>query len=95
MELANETLVSASGWAKHDPESINPNQAYLDHCHRVAKIFGTSDGQEVLKVMVHDFLLQDVVTASDNQFSAGIKQGQAKIVKRILAQIETSNNTKT
>lgn len=95
MSLANEYLTQARGWNEFEiADKSKPNQEYLNFSHKVAKIFSSSEGKEVLSAMVQRYLLCDIVQPNDSQFSAGIKQGRASVVKQILANIEISNNTK-
>ena len=95
MGLADETIISANGWEQFETANKGKsNQEHLDFAHKIAKTFGTSEGQEVLEMLVKRYLLADIVQPNDTQFSAGIKQGRASVVKQILANIEISNNTK-
>ena len=92
---ANEQLAAAEGWSQFDvPEKDIANQDRLNFSHKVAKVFSETEGKEVLTALISRYLLCDIVTPSDTQFSAGIKQGRADVVKQILAHIEISNNTK-
>ena len=58
----------------------------------MAKTFSTPDGKKVLEGMVAKYLVNGSIHANDTQIGAGIKQGQANVVKSILAYIEKSNN---
>lgn len=79
------------GWQDLD---VNDNKETFDErmefARRVERVFSTEDGKEVLEAMVKRYLMIDVVVANDTQFSAGIKQGRASVVKAILGQIELS-----
>jgi len=91
---ANEYLVTAEGWSQFDvPEKDATNQDRLDFSHDIAKTFSSTEGKKVLTALVSRFLLSDIVTAHETQFGAGIKQGQANVVKQLLAHIEISNNS--
>lgn len=96
MSLANEYLISAEGWQQFDvaPTEDDNKQKRLDFSHKVAKVFGSPEGKEVLNTMVQMYLLNDIVSPNDTQFAAGIKQGKASLVKQIMAQIELSNNVR-
>ena len=95
MSIANEYLVTAEGWQQFDvPEKDKSNQERLNFSHKVAKLFSSTEGNEVLQALIARYLLGDIVTPSETQFGAGIKQGRADVVKQILAHIEISNNTK-
>lgn len=95
MELARETLINAQGWSKfQEADNKKSNQEHLDFAHFVAKTFSTKEGKKVLDAMVNKYLLCSIVQPNDTQFSAGIKEGRASVVRQILSQIEISNNTK-
>lgn len=94
MDLANEYMISASGWTQFDEAPKDQGNAeYLEFAHKVARVFGTPEGKEVLDAMVKKYLLTDIANATDTQVGIGIKQGRASVVKQILAQIEISNKT--
>jgi len=73
---------------------VNDNKQAFDErmefARRVERVFSTEDGKEVLDAMVRRYLMIDIVVANDTQFSAGIKQGRASVIKAILGQIELS-----
>ncbi len=62
----------------------------MEFARRVERVFSTEDGKEVLEAMMRKYLMVDIVVAQDTQFSAGIKQGRASVIKAILGQIELS-----
>lgn len=93
--LADEYMVKAEGWSQFEQaENDSPADERLELSHKIAKLFNSKPGKEVLDIMVRQYLLSDIVQAHSTQFGAGIKQGQANVIKNILAHIEISNNTK-
>ena len=88
-----DVLVKAEGWSRFDEAPKDKdNQDHLDFAHKVANVFKTSEGQEVLEAMVKKYLIASF--SNDNDPHSLIrKQGRADVVKQILAQIETSNNS--
>ena len=94
--LANEQITRAEGWSQFDITPTEDNaQKHLDISHKVAGVFSTTEGKEILNLFVSRYLLNDIVTPHDTQFAVGIKQGRADVVKQILAHIEISNNAET
>jgi len=94
-ELANESLLKTKGWQQFDVvEKDEDNQEHLNFAHDVATTFNSVQGRKVLNALVKRYLMADIVRPGDTQFAAGIRQGQASVVKSILAQIELSDNTK-
>ena len=96
MSVANEAIINANGWSKQFDVADNAEEGekHLNFAHDVAITFKSPQGQKVLESMVKSYLLNDIVQPNDTQFSVGIKQGKASVVKYILAQIELSNNAK-
>ena len=94
--LANEYIVKAEGWSEFDlaDQEDGRNQERLDVSHKIAKLFTSKAGKEVLDLMVRQYLLADIALPNDTQIAVGIKQGKASVVKEILAHIEISNNAK-
>lgn len=94
MSLANEYLTQARGWNEFEiADTSKPNQEHLDFSHKVAKIFSSSEGKEVLIALVQRYLIGSFT--NDNEPNSLLrKQGRADVIKQILAQIEISNNTK-
>jgi hypothetical protein len=66
-------------------------QAQLEHASLYRQVFSTPNGRAVLEDMRQLFLRQRIVRPGDDQFAAGIRQGQADVVQRILAMIEFAN----
>lgn len=94
MSLAQEKYITASGWDKFDVvEQGTKEDKHLEFAHKVAKIFGTTEGKEVLDAMVNKYLVRKIVSPHDTQFGAGEKQGEANVIHQILAQIELSDNS--
>lgn len=94
--IADETLISAEGWSQfdtHQPKE-KEKQEHIDFSHKVAKVFKSREGKEVLSLMVKRYLLNDIAQDNDTQIGIGRKQGRADVVKQILAHIEISNNAK-
>lgn len=90
MSLASETLVQANGWSDiADNNEINQDR--LQFSHKIAKIFGTIEGKEVLDAMVKKYLLATIANDTDTQIAIGRKQGRCDVVKYILSEIEISN----
>lgn len=95
MSLASDELVSANGWQEFEKaDNTKTNQDYLDFTHKVARVFNSTEGKEILDIMVSKYLLCDIAQPNDTQIQIGIRQGRASLVKQILGQIEISNNTK-
>ena len=93
--LANEYIAKAEGFSQFDmADNSTPSDDRLEKSHKIAKLFGSKAGREVLDIFIRDYLLADIVQEHSTQFSAGIRQGKASVVKQILAHIEISNNTK-
>ena len=94
MNLAGEHLISASGWQEFETaDNKKQNQEHLDYAHKVAKVFGSKEGKEILNMFVKGYLIGSFT--NDNEPSSLIrKQGRADVIKHILAQIELSNNSK-
>lgn len=88
--LANETIVNASGWASLDvKDNDEANQDRLDFSHKVARVFGTSEGKEVLDALVKSYL---VVGYSSNDTHQTYREiGRGDVVRKILAEIEISS----
>lgn len=94
MGLAGEHLIRANGWEHLDnSENKVANQDYLDFAHKVANVFGTKQGKELLSIFVDRYLIQSF-TSDNEPMSLIRKQGRADVIKQILAQIEISKNTK-
>lgn len=66
-------------------------QAQLEHASLYRQVFSSPNGRAVLEDMRQMFLRQRIVRPDDTQFAAGIRQGQADVVQRILAMIEFAN----
>lgn len=66
-------------------------QAQLDHASVYRQVFSSPNGRVVLEDLLTLFLRQRIVRPDDTQFAAGIRQGQADVVARILAMIEFAN----
>lgn len=94
MSLAGDEVISANGWSSlEQADNKKPNQEHLNFTHKVAGLFSSTEGQQVLKAMVDKYLITSFT--NDNEPNSLIrKQGRADVVKYILSQIEISNNTK-
>jgi len=97
MSVAGEHIIKAKGWEQFDQASEDSseqlNTQRLEISHKIAKLYNSKAGKEVLNLMVNQFLLTDIATPHDTQVGIGIKQGRADVVKQILAHIEISNNS--
>ena len=74
-----------------DDQKAKAFQAQLDHASLYRQTFATTAGRYVLEDLMQQFLRQRIVRPDDTQFAAGIRQGQADAVQRILAMIEFAN----
>lgn len=63
----------------------------LDDATLYRQAFSTNAGRYVLEDLIRQFLVQRIVQPGDDYFAAGIRQGQADIVQRILQRIEFAN----
>ncbi len=63
----------------------------LDHATLYRQAFTTPAGVYVLEDLIRMFARQRIVRPSDDQFTVGIRQGQADVVHRILFLIEFAN----
>lgn len=85
------------GWAAIDGQFNTEEQQarffqeQLDHSSLYRQAFATTAGRYVLEDLLKTFLMQRIVRPGDDQFAAGIRQGQADVVHRILAMIEFAN----
>ncbi len=94
--LANETLRQAEGWEALDLAQADQfkgaelQQALLVAGHYQSTFCNSEQGRFVLKELVRDFMLPRVANPGDDAVTIGIRQGQADVVRRILAYIEFS-----
>jgi len=97
MTVAQEHIISAVGWSKFDEvtedDVVLNNNDRLEFSHKVAKLFSSKLGKDILIVMVQQYLLSDVAHAHDTMVGIGIRQGRSDVVKQILAHIEISKNS--
>lgn len=66
-------------------------QENVDHASMYRAAFSTGAGAYVLKDMMGVHMRKMIVTPGATQFEAGIRQGEANAVMRILALIEFAN----
>ena len=94
VELPGSPL-ELEGWAslEHlgEDQAARELQAQVDHATMYRLAFSSNAGRYVLQDLMQLFLLTRIVRPGDDQFSAGIRQGQADVVQRILAMIEFAN----
>lgn len=62
----------------------------LASLYRVA--FATPAGRQILQDLIRMFFMQRIVRPGDDQFTAGIRQGQQDVVRRILSMVEFANS---
>jgi len=53
-----------------------------------ADVFNTEAGQKLLSHWVKIFVARAIVRPGDDQFTAGIREGQADVVRQLLTQLE-------
>ena len=88
--------VELEGWAGLEADALDEItrralQADVDHASMYRRAFSSHEGAYVLRDMMGVHMLGPVVTAESTQFQAGIRQGEANAVRRILALIEFAN----
>lgn len=94
--LINQLAENLGGWKGLDAdaiESLSEQQfaEQLDHATIFRQVFGTENGQYVLKSLIFKYLRTRIVQPHDDQFSVGIRQGHADVVQDILFLIEFAN----
>lgn len=58
-----------------------------------ALVFDTPAGQALLHRWVKTFLTSPIVRAGDDQFSAGIREGRADVIRQILANLHIAHTS--
>ena len=53
-----------------------------------ADVFNTEAGQKLLAHWIKVFVARPIVRPGDDQFTAGIREGQADVVRQLLTQLE-------
>jgi hypothetical protein len=53
-------------------------------------VFGTEQGQKLLEYWVRIYIARPIVRAKDDAFAAGIREGQADVVRQLLINLETA-----
>lgn len=92
--LERDTLIEADGWAALDLSEFDRmnvterEQALIVAGHFQNTFTMSEQGKFILRLLVEQYLLQRIVQPGDDEFAAGIRQGQADVVRFILRQIE-------
>lgn len=55
-----------------------------------ADVFATEPGMALLKYWVQVFVARSIVRPNDDAYAQGIREGQADVVRQILAQLEVA-----
>lgn len=71
---------------KHERSKANEIATMYFQC------FNTDIGQVVLEHLVEKFLTKPIVRPGEDNFSQGIREGRADLVRQILLQIEFAKN---
>lgn len=97
VDMGGGDPLEVGGWAGLDgiaeAELDRDFKTQLDHASLYRQCFSTSAGRYVLADFLELFFKQRIVDGNDPPGSLlpGIRQGQADVVKRILAMIEFAN----
>lgn len=90
--------IEIEGWAALDgmyEAAAKQSEAHFTEHLELASLYrvacATPAGRLVLTDLIRMFYMQRVVRPGDDQFSAGIRQGQQDVVRRILSMIEFAN----
>jgi hypothetical protein len=97
-ELAKQIL-DQDGWSLLDnnpdeKKKLFANKERLEKAQLFFHCFNSVDGRRALEVMVKDFLTKPMANPNDDLLTIGIREGQARMVKWILAQIEIAKKGK-
>lgn len=91
--------LEVEGWAALDgmyEAAAAQSQAHFQQHLELASVYrvacATPAGRAMLEDLVRMFLMQRIVRPGDDQFSAGIRQGQQDVVRRVLSMIEFANS---
>lgn len=90
-----EQIMASDGWDQFDVDTADKEDLAaaakeLEFAGLVRQTYSTDAGKVVLRRMIEAYLTCPVVEEHDTQFAAGIREGQARIVREILGQIEFS-----
>jgi len=92
--IATDTLKGADGWAALELASLDEidqavrQQKLLIAGHFQSTFCNSEQGKFVLDTLVRDYLLPRIANPGDDAVTIGIRQGQADVVRQILALIE-------
>lgn len=86
------------GWAALDglyeeagKQSAEHFKEHLELASTYRVALATQAGRAMLGDLIRMFYMQRIVRPGDDQFTAGIRQGQQDVVRRILSMIEFAN----
>lgn len=79
-----------SDWGVPDEPLVDPQQAAAakEFASRYLRVFESEDGKHILAHWVRTTLLQPVVTDTGEPKADGIREGQARLVRGILTQMQ-------
>jgi hypothetical protein len=91
-ELA-KTILEQDGWDKLDLHKEDKNKLFQqkkmkERANVIFNTFNTDNGKQALEELVTMFLMKPIANPNDDMLAVGIREGQARIVKWLLQQIE-------
>lgn len=60
----------------------------IEHTAMIKTVFGTQAGKKYLEYLRHTFVERSIARSGDGLLEIGIRQGEADIVRKIIAEIE-------
>ena len=97
IDLGTDDPLQVGGWDQleelGDDQAAQIFQGELDTASMYRATFASPNGRAVLNDLLEIFFKPDIIRADDppGSFAPGIRQGQARVVKRILFMIEFAN----
>jgi len=98
MEISDtaKAILDQNGWDKLDPnkgikEKLFKRAEFKDRADTIFHTFDTEAGKRTIEMLVEMFLTKPIANPHDDMLSVGIREGQARVVKWLLAQRELSS----
>lgn len=98
MEISDtaKAILEGGNWDKFDngyglTDKVLRRAEMMDRANMFAKTFGTEIGKRALAELVELYLTKPIANPNDDMISIGIREGQARMIKWLMSQIELSN----
>jgi hypothetical protein len=88
-----EAILNIDGWGKiegniNEKKRLLQMEKQLEKAQIFFKTFSTEHGKLALKELINMFLVSSVANPRDDMVTIGIREGNARVVKFLLQQIE-------